>query len=172
MNCCFSKKKNKVSPREIKSIQLPEPKSILVNGKNQKKKKRRKSIHPTQYNPSLKEIRNENIKKLEENIQQREEFHKKFLSEIIKCGCCNQNFSLEDRQLQINCAICNQFFHCGIAGRCIGDNCKVIIDNNEHSLGYCKNCVNPLKLNLEDNFKCLCKICEKDKKISKDLKKY
>jgi len=88
-------------------------------------------------------------------------FTEQFLSEVIPCGGCQKNFSLGDHALKISCSSCNLFFHCHIAGACVGPNCSVTLDEKTESLKYCMSCVNPyLKINIEDNGQCLCKSCE------------
>ena len=155
MFCC-SKKTNRVSPKEIK------PKSILKNNKDIKfnikqKRIKRKSIYPKHL-----EIQ-KNREELEEKHRERDAFTKKFCSEIIACGACQENFRIGDNALQINCGSCNQFFHCSIAGACVGPNCSIILDGKKESLKYCMGCVNPyLRINVMDNGQALCKTCEND----------
>ena len=45
--------------------------------------------------------------------------------ERIKCGGCNESFGLSSNELKIHCNLCCQFFHCKIAGKCDGENCKI-----------------------------------------------
>lgn len=80
-------------------------------------------------------------------------FMDKFLREAMCCGNCKQIFNLDSNELKIHCNICNQFFHCGIAGKCIGDNCKQ--DGSEHRASYCNSCVSKIY----SNGTCLCKEC-------------
>lgn len=85
-------------------------------------------------------------------------FMDNFLRETMHCGNCRQLFNLNSNELKIHCNICNQFFHCGIAGKCIGDNCKVIKkDGSVHCASYCNNCV---CIKYEKD-RCLCKDCSK-----------
>lgn len=171
MLCCGTKyKAKKIHPSERSPIFVNQdrPKSIL--------KKRRSSVYPNHQEPMTmkkksvtknplgvkKKCIDENKKKMEENMKQREEFTKKFLSEIITCGGCKQRFSLKDGQLTMNCASCNQFFHCNIAGRCVGENCKIECDGEICRLGYCKSCVNPnIPMNTDNTNICICRTCEK-----------
>ena len=44
------------------------------------------------------------------------------MDESIRCQGCFQKFSLD--QIKINCAGCDKFFHCKVAGTCYGENCK------------------------------------------------
>jgi len=100
---------------------------------------------------------------IEKKHQRREAFTKKFLAEIIHCGGCKEKFCLGDHALKINCGSCNQFFHCSIAGSCVGPNCSVILDGKKECMKYCSRCVNPkLRINNLENGECLCRVCEKD----------
>ena len=163
MNCCFTKKKfHKIHPDKSEN----KPKSIL-----KKKRVKRYSIHP-QPNNIRKSIIFDNKQKLQEQSKKRDEFTKKFLNEIIHCGACKEKFSLGDHALQINCGSCNQFFHCSIAGACVGPNCSVILDGKKESLKYCMSCVNPyLRINIMDNGLALCKLCENDPLTDKEFLK-
>jgi hypothetical protein len=162
MSCCFSykvkdkrKKKKRVDSRKLESVFEPRP--IL---KNDKKKNRRKSIYP--MTTSRQEQMKKNKEELEERHTERKEFLNLFLSERLICGGCQEHFSLGDHAIKTNCSSCNQFFHCHIAGACVGPNCSVIVDGKAESLKYCMSCVNPyLRINIEDNGQCLCKDCEK-----------
>lgn len=156
MDCCFSNKKkfHKIHPQSKEDLE-EHPKSILRN-----KRVKRRSIYPQENKKSL---ISENKRVIEEKSKQRDEFTKKFLAEIIHCGACQEKFSLGDHALQINCGSCNQFFHCSIAGACVGPNCSVILDGKKESLKYCMGCVNPyLRINIMDNGQALCKTCEAD----------
>ena len=153
MSCCSNKKKfHKIHP---------EPKSIL---KNYKKKK---SIIP-QKNNIRREMIKDNKNKLIEKNKQQEEFRKHFVSEIIQCGACFDKFTLKQNAIKINCNSCNKFYHCHIAGACVGPNCSVILDGKKESLKYCMQCVNQnLKINYMNNGKSLCRLCENDKDTDK-----
>ena len=158
MSCCFKKNKaNKVHPLE--DIFEPRPESILKN-KNKNKRIKRKSIYPKKQ-----EIQ-ENRQLIDERSRKRKEFTEKFCSEIIKCEGCQEHFNLGQNEIKINCASCNNFFHCHIAGACVGPDCSVILDGNKESLKYCMGCVNPyLKINIMNNGQCLCKSCEQSPDI-------
>lgn len=79
--------------------------------------------------------------------------------EQIKCGGCNEYFSISSNDLKIHCNLCCRFFHCKIAGKCDGNNCKIITDNGEiHRASYCYDCVGLISTN-----KLLCKDCFNDK---------
>tara|TARA_B100000902_G_C27302937_1_gene913852 strand:+ start:1385 stop:1732 length:348 start_codon:yes stop_codon:yes gene_type:complete len=84
------------------------------------------------------------------------EYIQKLNREVILCGGCDKHFNLGSDELKIHCNHCNQFFHCKIAGRCMGDDCKIITDDNTiHRASYCYNCIGKLL----DNKTCLCKDC-------------
>jgi len=159
MFCCKKhENKNKIYPKELKPISIS-------NNKNDKMIQRRKSIYPE---INKKHIIEENKLNLELQRKQKEAFTDKFISEIINCCHCKENFSLGERVDFINCGSCNNFFHCGIAGACVGPKCSVIYEGKNESMKYCKGCVNPyLKINVLDNGQALCKICEIDPKIDK-----
>lgn len=161
MSCCSNKNTKKVKPvnfNPISILKTPKEKPL----KKQSSRVKRTSIYPeSQVSDNPRQRRKENIKKLEESINQRENFTEKFLAEKIKCGGCNEVFALGDRKLNLNCSSCNNFFHCKIAGRCIGENCKIELDGEICRLGYCLHCVNlSLEINTEDTDDCLCKLCE------------
>jgi len=86
-------------------------------------------------------------------------FMDNFLRESMHCGNCRKIFSLNSNELKIHCNICNQFFHCGIAGECIGDDCIIYGSDRiiKHRARYCNNCVSKI-YNKET---CLCKNCDK-----------
>lgn len=110
--------------------------------KNAEKRYRRNSVHP---HPMAKQ-------KVDTN------FMENFLREKMHCGKCRKIFDLNSNELKIHCNICNQFFHCGIAGKCIGENCKIVKPNGEtHHTSYCDNCVS-IKY---ETGRCLCKDCAK-----------
>ena len=178
MFCCSQKKH--INPKKItvNSDEL-QPISILKNNKNNEmntfSKKRRKSIHPNYQEPinipNSINSKKKNKSELEKNKKQRDDFTKIFLQERIPCGGCNEIFSLEDRKLAINCGSCNHFFHCNIAGRCVGDDCKIETDQCTARLGYCRECVNlDLDINYKNSNECICKDCESKKKNKKYCK--
>jgi len=82
-------------------------------------------------------------------------------TEVYKCGHCNQYYG--SNKIKIYCDGCEQFFHCHIAGSCIGLNCTQTLHNGKtHSSRYCLNCVNTdnqLNSDLKSNI-CICKKCE------------
>ena len=71
--------------------------------------------------------------------------------EILLCYFCKYNFTLESNQIKINCAGCDQFFHCNIAGKCIGKGCKT----SGHQLSWCNSCIH----STYGNGKCICNDC-------------
>jgi len=76
------------------------------------------------------------------------------VDEIIECYFCKYDYNLS--QIKIHCAGCDQFFHCNIAGKCIGNLCK---NGNGHQLSWCKSCVPKTEFNLSNNNKCICYDC-------------
>ena len=84
------------------------------------------------------------------------------VDERVRCSGCYLLFPLTE--IKINCAGCDKFFHCKIAGTCYGDNCnkKTNIGNN-HKLVWCIYCVDKTKP--ENNEKqsrdepCICNKC-------------
>ena len=83
------------------------------------------------------------------------------MDEEIRCQGCFLKFPLDE--IKINCAGCDKFFHCKIAGTCYGENCKEETRAGRlHRLSWCTNCVpkipeNKEKINREDS--CICKSC-------------
>ena len=53
--------------------------------------------------------------------------------------------------------MCNQFFHCGIAGECIGEDCLIKDERGryKHRARYCTGCVKEIY----NGETCLCKDC-------------
>lgn len=105
-------------------------------------------------------------KEIEDNLG---ESH--YLDETLLCGTCKKVFSLKENQLSAICGGCNQFLHCGIAGKCIGPNCG----NSFHRLSWCINCVpKTVLINLQDrgpDKDCLCQECLDDPLTPKCYKK-
>jgi len=82
-----------------------------------------------------------------------------FRREVIFCGCCNQKFNLGSNELKIHCNTCEKFYHCGIAGECIGKDCSIITpDGSVHRASYCRGCA---QKNYSNNT-CICKDCAKN----------
>ena len=168
MTSCFKnmKKSNKISNLEDIFEPRPEgftePISILKNGKKKEDKpekpKRRKSIYPKM---SKKDEIKKNKEIMDEKRLEKDAFIEKFNAEIIKCEGCFERFNLGEHKIVMSCSGCNGFFHCHIAGACVGPNCSVEFNGKKESLKYCMGCVNPyLKINIQDNGQCLCKGCE------------
>ena len=83
------------------------------------------------------------------------------VDEVIECAGCHNNFRLAD--MKINCAGCDQFFHCKVAGTCYGKNCEVETFHGEkHRKCWCTDCVPPLPDNepkKERKERCICEKC-------------
>jgi len=67
-----------------------------------------------------------------------------FLKECISCHSCKKIFNLASNEIKINCAGCDNFFHCNIAGKCKCylswcNNCVLTKINNECR---CSDCIN------------------------------
>jgi len=92
------------------------------------------------------------------------DYVEKINKECIVCHHCKQMFNLRSNEIKINCAGCDKFFHCHIAGKCRG-NCTEIFHNStgetKHTLSYCLNCVNPMTVKKDT---CLCNECVLDEK--------
>jgi hypothetical protein len=163
MSCCFSKKK-KDGVHKLDDVFEPRP--ILKNGR---KRKHRRSVYP--MTTSRQEQVKQNKIEQEEKHKRQDEFMNIFLSERLICGGCQEHFSVGDHAITTSCSSCNQFFHCHIAGACVGPNCSVKVDGKMESLKYCMSCVNPyLKINIERNGQCLCKDCENSPDIPNYLR--
>ena len=116
-----------------------------------KKRQKKNKIYPYIINRSQKEIQNVTMEE--------------FLSECIACHHCKKIFNIGSSELKIHCAGCNQFFHCGIAGKCRGEGCNLpTMLGKKHRLSWCINCVPKIEGNEEKiNGKgtCICKDCLK-----------
>ena len=112
---------------------------------NHKKKLKKNKIKPYVYHENIQKITTE-----------------EFLKECIICFNCKKMFNLEQNEIKINCAGCDKFFHCGIAGKCVGKNCVHKLGNLTHQLSWCNNCVSNNEFNIlnKNNDKCICKQCE------------
>ena len=102
------------------------------------------------------------IKTIIDDSHKNEHILDKFLEEVITCGTCHKAFGLYQNELSALCGGCNQFLHCGIAGKCIGPNCG----NSFHRLTWCKKCIpNNIIINIQDlgpEKDCLCQECLDD----------
>jgi hypothetical protein len=83
------------------------------------------------------------------------------MDENILCSGCFQKFPLDG--IKINCAGCDKFFHCKVAGTCYGDNCKQETRAGRlHRLSWCVNCVPKIPENKEKVDRtelCICNKC-------------
>tara|TARA_B100000902_G_scaffold346333_1_gene352950 strand:+ start:1009 stop:1350 length:342 start_codon:yes stop_codon:yes gene_type:complete len=83
------------------------------------------------------------------------------LDESILCSGCFQRYPL--KRIKINCAGCDKFFHCKVAGTCYGDNCKDETRAGRlHRLSWCINCVPKIPENKEKVDRtepCICNKC-------------
>jgi trimethylamine:corrinoid methyltransferase-like protein len=116
-------------------------------------------------NKTEKRLRRNTIHPLSKNIPIKE-YVEKINKECIVCHHCKQMFNLHSNEIKINCAGCDKFFHCHIAGKCRGKNCTETLHNGtcettKHTLSYCLNCVNPMTVK-DDT--CLCNECVLDEK--------
>ena len=84
------------------------------------------------------------------------DYAKKISKEYIVCHHCKGNFNFKSNEIKINCANCDKFFHCHIAGKCRGPDCTEILHNGSLTLSYCLNCVNHMTC-IENT--CLCNSC-------------
>ena len=65
----------------------------------------------------------------------------------IACSSCFKDLL---SQIKINCAGCDKFFHCKVAGTCYGENCKEETRAGRlHRLSWCVNCVPKIPENKE-----------------------
>lgn len=123
---------------------------------NKKKKlKKYNKIHPYPKKINNSKIINKpNVTKISTN---------EFLKEFIICHNCNKSFNIGTNQIKIHCAGCNNFFHCGIAGKCKGKNCNLETTlGNKHRLSWCINCVPNIlenKEKLNGIGECICNEC-------------
>ena len=77
----------------------------------------------------------------------------------IQCQGCKKSFLLD--QIKINCAGCDRFFHCCIAGKCIGVKCRdqKTILGVKHQLSWCIHCVPGIPSNKVGGKECICHEC-------------
>lgn len=84
---------------------------------------------------------------------------KSILDELIYCNGCKKHHKSDE--FKIHCSNCYKFYHCRVAGRCIGKNCSIGGGDNCHRLGYCLNCVDlNLDINTDNTNNCICKECQ------------
>ena len=83
------------------------------------------------------------------------------MDETIRCQGCFLKFPLDG--IKINCAGCDKFFHCKVAGTCYGENCKEETRAGRlHRLSWCINCVPKIPENKEKvdrTEECICQKC-------------
>ena len=91
------------------------------------------------------------IKSIDNNIET-------FLKENILCFNCKKTHPLRSNKIKISCAGCDNFFCCGIAGECIGEDCNASINGKEFRQRYCIMCSGKLIIKGKT---CLCKSCNK-----------
>ena len=85
------------------------------------------------------------------------EFIETMSNECLSCNKCKGIFTLRSEKIKIHCASCEKFYHCGIAGGCIGVDCSSRLDNGTyHRLNYCNSCA----YEIYKNGTCLCKDCK------------
>ena len=78
-----------------------------------------------------------------------------FIKNKLLCSGCNKSYEKLDDF--IICGGCEKYFHCKIAGKCIGKNCMNLgFDGEIHRTQYCYCCI---QLYYGGN-KCLCRNCE------------
>jgi len=86
-------------------------------------------------------------------------------NEKMECGGCHEYFDLGSNELKIHCNLCNQFFHCKIAGECLGNSCRIVRrDGTIHRASYCFDCVGLLTYK-----KILCKDCFNETHLKNEL---
>ena len=122
-----------------------------------KRYKIRRKYNKKSFSENLNKIYPDNI---EENIR----VGKQIMKELIICGICKGKFYLHEDKIIANCAGCSKFLHCGIAGKCIGEKCKITINNKIERVTWCINCVSDEllinRINNNISGDCLCKDCE------------
>lgn len=60
-------------------------------------------------------------------------------AERIRCSRCMRTLPVAD--MQIHCAGCNKYYHCGIAGTCACPRCTGTTPSGApHSLAWCTGC--------------------------------
>ena len=114
-------------------------------------KKKEKRVEKKYWKPNV--VHPESVKEVNE------EFMVKFEKEVMYCGGCKEPFNLGSNELKIHCNLCDRFFHCKIAGPCLGKDCLTITGSGqEHRARYCYDCV---KYIYKDKKGCRCKDCFK-----------
>jgi uncharacterized protein YbaR (Trm112 family) len=98
-----------------------------------------------------------NKKILEEKYKKQEEELNSFLKESLTCNNCNNTYPLSENKIRLCCNGCDKFYCCGIAGKCEGVFCKVLINNNLCRARYCIQCCSTL---IKIGETCICKTCK------------
>jgi len=89
------------------------------------------------------------------------------VDEVIQCQGCMVDFPLVSPSgepgIQINCAGCDQFYHCQIAGTCKGPQCNRYTSIGvQHQLSWCVHCVPKYEINQVKKTRdepCVCHEC-------------
>jgi hypothetical protein len=112
------------------------------------------------YRKNKQKLKQQKLKKNKiQPIQIKTDPEKTILDELIFCEGCKKHHRSDD--FILNCASCDKFFHCKVAGRCIGKNCTFGTDGRIYRLGYCLNCVDlKITINSDSSMNCLCKNCQ------------
>lgn len=107
----------------------------------------------------LKEIFKKNKNKVHPKITYQERTIENYDYDKIQCQGCKESFPLEN--IKINCAGCDGFFHCCIAGKCIGEKCRnqKTILGETHQLSWCIYCVPGIPQNKVGGKECICHEC-------------
>ena len=83
----------------------------------------------------------------------------------VICGGCKDSFRFDSFELKIHCNLCEQFFHCKVAGPCRGSACQIEEESGvKHRARYCYSCIDKMY----DNGDVLCKECALMNKTTKD----
>ena len=139
MSCCYTKQNKRIKRLERKS-----------------------RLHKTRSSTNQKN----NVMDVYDKCKTRQEQTDLFMSELLTCGPCGKAFRLKQNKITGSCSGCFRFLHCGIAGRCVGPNCKVFMNGVNYSQMWCVDCVpKTLLINLgERGIKkdCLCNECLND----------
>ena len=129
--------------------------SCFSGEKREKRIRKKYKIHPEPVEKTRPSVYDKPFREIGEIIGK----------EKIKCGVCSQIFSLNEGEIVGSCVGCDRFLHCGIAGKCIGDDCKYIINGVECRATWCIICVpgnesiNKRNNNIDGD--CICKNCSK-----------
>ena len=81
--------------------------------------------------------------------------------DYILCVHCNKCYKFNNINNIILCNSCDNYYCCNIAGYCIGNRCKHIINDLTIYSRYCNNCVDDKSFSMKNNT-CICKHCNKN----------